>query len=356
MSETTLSLFGTSLQETKFDKIPVHRLISQLMTSDRLIQRSRFYSTVSLAAGVALVILFLPGISSLATQDKTRILVFAEGTPVKVVTTGEISSKTAKAGEGLTFKVDEDVSLDGHPVIAKGTPVNGSVINSEPAGRFGNSGKLGIAVQWTTTVTGQRINLRAAKGQEGDDKTVSTGFLTAVSPFFLLRKGGDASIPEGTVFTVYVAEPNWFRLEGLNLIASPPPEGSTIGAPSVTKDGWAVVFIYRPEKWLGYMQEPSVFVDDTELVRMDNGRYFAVKIPPGKHMIHMTNKKRSFVVDMGAGETYYFRVAIEQGLSKQHGKLTLEDAVTGRKEISKLKFIGDNKIKAPQLVVKLSPQ
>jgi hypothetical protein len=326
------------------------------MTSDKLIRHLRFDPTASLMGGFALFVVFVLGYTAFATQDKTPILVLAEGTPIKVVTTAEISSKTAQAGDGLVFKVDEDVSLDGHLLISKGTTVNGSVLNSEPAGRFGNTGKFGIAVGWTSTVNGQQVNLRAVKGREGDDKTVSTSFLAGVNPLFLLRKGSDAKIPEGTLFTVYVAETNWFRFDGGNLVASPHPEGDTTESPRSVKDSWAVVFIYRPDKWLGYMQEPSVFVDDTELVRMDNGRYVAVKLSPGKHLIHMTSKKRSFLVDMGAGETYYFRVAIEQGFSQQHGKLTLEDAATGRKEISKLKFIGDNKIKARQLVVKLSPQ
>ena len=302
-------------------------------------------------------LLFIP--TARAIQDKEMPLVLAEGTPVKVVTATEISSKTAKAGDSVTFKLDEEICLAGQAVIAKGTIVSGSVITAEPAGRLGNSGKLGVVVQWTTTFDGQRLKLRAAKGEEGDDKTVSTSFLTGLNPLFLLRKGGDARIPEGTQITVYVAETKYFRLDSSTLVASNPPasDGDATEPPKTpTKERLATVFIYRPEKWFGYMQEPSVFVDDTELARMDNGRYFALKLPAGQHMVHMTDKKRSFVIDMGAGETYYFRIAIESSLTKQHGKLTLEDAETGRKEIKKLKFIGRDKIKAPQLVAELSPQ
>src|SRR6185295_17679045 len=116
----------------------------------------------------------------------------------------------------------------------------------------------------------------------------------------------------------------YFRVEGSSLVAVNAPEVS-----GPVSDSPATVFIYRPEKWMGYMQEPSVFVDGTELARMDNGRYLAVRLPPGKHLLHMTDKKRGFAINMGAGERYFFRIAIEPGMWRSHGKLTLVDAATG---------------------------
>jgi hypothetical protein len=192
--------------------------------------------------------------------------------------------------------------------------------------------------------------LRAAKGKEGKDKTNSTAALSMISAFFLLKKGGEAKITAGTPVTVYTAEEKYFRVEGDTLVAVTPETGTPTNAAD------AVVYIYRPSKMMGKALEPSVFVDDTELARMDNGRYFALKLRPGKHLIHMTDDKKGYAIDMGPGQTYYFRVGIEMGMMKGRGKITLDDADRAIAEIKKIKFIGQDKIKAPALVIDIPPQ
>ena len=117
----------------------------------------------------------------------------------------------------------------------------------------------------------------------------------------------------------------------------------------------ATVFIYRPSKMMGMALEPSVFVDDTELARMDNGRYFALKVKPGKHIIHLTEDKKGYAIDMGPGQTYFFRIGIEMGMMKGHGKITLDEADRATSEIKKLKFIGKDKIKASDIVIEIAP-
>jgi hypothetical protein len=287
----------------------------------------------------------------IAGQQDLEILL-PEGTAVKVVTAQEISSKTANAGDVLKFKVDEDVLVNEKVIISKGTPAKGSVINAEPSGHMGKSGKLGIVVESTTTVDGQPLKLRAAKGKEGKDKTNSTAALSVlVSGFFLLKKGSEAKIAEGTPVTVYVAEEKRFRVDGSSLVAV--PLSPNVERPAV--DTPATVYIYRPSKMVGKALEPSVFVDDIELARMDNGRYFTLKLKPGKHIVHMTNEKKGFAIDMGPGQTYYFRVGIEMGMWKGRGKLTLEDPEKALPEIKKLKFLGADKIKDHTLVVELQP-
>lgn len=130
-----------------------------------------------------------------------------DGTELSVVTTEEISSKTAAEGDPVNFKVDEDLVINGHVVIAKGTMAKGVISNASKSGRMGKGGKLSIRVESTTTVDEQKIRLRAAKGKEGDDKTGSVIALSLlVSPLFLLKKGKDAKVKEGTKIKVYTDE------------------------------------------------------------------------------------------------------------------------------------------------------
>lgn len=276
-------------------------------------------------------------------------IVVTEGTPVNVVTVKEVTTKNAKPNDPVEFTVAEDLVIDGQVIVKKGTPAIGSVINAEKGGYMGKSGKLAVQVESTTTSDGQPLKLRAAKGHEGDDKTTSTMVLSMISPAFLFRKGSEAKIEPGTPVTVYVAEEKRFRVEGSTLVA-------VAMEPAAASSEEATVFIYRPKKLTGRALEPSVFVDETELARMDNGRYFAIKLKPGKHIIRMTDDKKGYAIDMGPGQTYFFRIGIEAGMWKGHGKITLDDRERAIEEIKKLKFLGQDKIKAPTMVIETTPK
>lgn len=295
-----------------------------------------------------ITILVIASLSGYSSRPQDEIVV-PEGTPINVAVAKEVTSKEAKPNDPVEFTVTEDLVINGQVIVRKGTPAAGSVINAEKKGYMGKSGKLAVQVESTTTSDGQRLKLRAAKGREGDDKTMSTAVLSGISPAFLFRKGGEAKIETGTVVPVYVAEEKRFRLEGATLTP-------VVMETTAVSGEDATVFIYRPDKWTGKALEPSVFVDETELARMDNGRYFAIKLKPGKHIVRMTDDKKGYAIDMGPGQTYFFRIGLEMGMWKGHGKITLDDHERAVKEIKKLKFIGQDKIKATTLVVEIAPQ
>jgi hypothetical protein len=307
------------------------------------------FVVVGLTLAVAMQSTFVMAVRSQESKTQDEEIVLAEDTAFNIVTAQEISSKTAQAGDSVAFKVEEDVVVNGRVLISKGTPAKGFVGGAEKSGYMGKGGKLGVNVESTTTVDGQPVKLRASKGKAGDDKTNSVAALSIlVSPLFIFKKGEDAKIKEGTSVKVYVAEEKRFQVVGSSLVALAPRENKA--SENAGGDDFATVYIYRPSKLVGKALEPSVFCDDIELARMDNGRYLKLKLTPGKHMVHMTDKKKGFVVDMGRGQQYYFRVGIEMGMMKGHGKITLEENEKGEAEVKKLKPLDADKIKDRTMV------
>jgi hypothetical protein len=142
-------------------------------------------------------------------------IVIPDGTEFTVETTEEISSKTAAEGDPLSFKVAEDVKINGQTVIAAGTLVKGSVSNAKKAGMMGKGGQLGIRVESTTTVDGQKLKLRSSKGKEGDDKTGTTVALVVLfGPLGFLKHGKNAKIKEGTKIKVFSDEEKKVQIKG----------------------------------------------------------------------------------------------------------------------------------------------
>jgi hypothetical protein len=136
-----------------------------------------------------------------------NVKIIPDGTEFTVVTTEEITSKTASEGDPLTFKVAEDVKIDGEIVIAKDSVVKGIVASAKKAGMMGRGGSLGIRVESTMTVDNQRLKLRSSKGKEGDDKTGTTVALVVLfGPLGFLKKGKNAKIAPGTQIKVYTDE------------------------------------------------------------------------------------------------------------------------------------------------------
>ena len=147
------------------------------------------------------------------TQMPDKTVVIPDGTEISAVTTDTLSSKTAHEDDPITFKVDEDVIIDGSVVVAKGTIVKGVVTNGKKSGYFGRGGNLNIRVESTTTVDGQKLKVRAAKGKAGNDKTGATVALVVLfGPLGFLKKGKNAEIKEGTKIKVFTDEEKIVKL------------------------------------------------------------------------------------------------------------------------------------------------
>ena len=78
----------------------------------------------------------------------------------------------------------------------------------------------------------------------------------------------------------------------------------------------ATIYVYRYKQFVGSALAPSVYCDETELARMENGRFFVVKLPAGKHVFRSNDKQSGVEEDLKAGETYYIRVELVPGMMK----------------------------------------
>ena len=134
-------------------------------------------------------------------------VVLPEGEEFTVETVDEISSKTASENDPVNLRVVEDVRVGSQIVIARGTLVKGIVASVEQRGHLGKGGKIGMRVESTTAVDGQRVKLRSSKGK-GDTGTVGSTIVLSllISPLFLLRRGNHAVIKAGTKVQVFTDE------------------------------------------------------------------------------------------------------------------------------------------------------
>ena len=130
-----------------------------------------------------------------------------DGTEIKIATIEDISGQKVVEGDPLTFKVAEDVKIDGVTVIAKDTLVKGTVSSAKKKGFMGKSGELSVRIESTQTVDNQKLKLRASKSGKGGDNIGSTVALTVLfGPIGLLRRGKEAKIKAGTILSAFTDE------------------------------------------------------------------------------------------------------------------------------------------------------
>jgi hypothetical protein len=95
----------------------------------------------------------------------------------------------------------------------------------------------------------------------------------------------------------------------------------------------ATVYFYRYKQFVGSALTPSVYCDEDQLARIENGRFFAVHIAPGKHSFRSNDKQAGIELDLKGGEQYFIRVEIATGMMKGHGRLVLMPAEQGNYEL-----------------------
>jgi len=108
----------------------------------------------------------------------------------------------------------------------------------------------------------------------------------------------------------------------------------------------ALVYVYRYKQFVGSGLSPSVFCDEAQLARMENGRYFLVRVEPGNHSFRSNDAQSGVALDLKAGQEYFIRVDIATGMLKGHGRLSLTAPEQGRYELtsSKLKPLDIDKV------------
>jgi len=138
------------------------------------------------------------------------------------------------------------------------------------------------------------------------------------------------------------------------------PQATTAPQDNVAKpqinDSPAAVHIYRYKQFVGSALSPSVFCDENELARMENGRFFVAKLSSGKHTFRSNDKQAGIEVELKSGQDYYIRVEIATGMMKGHGRLVLVAPEQGAYEIKKLKPLDKDKIKDSEHVALASAE
>jgi hypothetical protein len=113
-----------------------------------------------------------------------------------------------------------------------------------------------------------------------------------------------------------------------------------------TKELTAKVYIYRYKQFVGGALAPSVYCDDVQLARMDNGRYFMVMIPAGKHTFRSNDAQSGMDLNLKSGQEYFLRVEIATGFMKGRGRLVLMPREQASYELrsAKLKPLDPSKV------------
>jgi hypothetical protein len=91
--------------------------------------------------------------------------------------------------------------------------------------------------------------------------------------------------------------------------------------------------VYRYKQFVGSALAPSVYCDEVQLARLENGRYFAVNVDPGQHTFRSNDKQSGIQLDVKPGQEYFIRLEIAAGFMKGHGRLILTAAEQGRYEL-----------------------
>jgi len=113
----------------------------------------------------------------------------------------------------------------------------------------------------------------------------------------------------------------------------------------------STLYVYRPRRYEWATLKPSVYADGKQLARIENGRFFVVRLDPGKHTIRSDEKAPSVDINMDPGRTYYISIEIEEGLLKGYGSPSLVPTDQAQNEVKQTKPISASDIKDRALVV-----
>jgi hypothetical protein len=159
------------------------------------------------AAGQSVTVLhgLAPTISNAAAAAAASgKLLLAHGTPVPLVFTSEITSKTAHVGDQISLILAQDLKAGDTVVAAKGTSSTATITQVQKPRAMGRPGEI-IFQADSLQADGTVIKLHGTAAKEGQDAVNEAAALMVIPvPVGLFVHGKDAEIKQGAVFTAFV--------------------------------------------------------------------------------------------------------------------------------------------------------
>jgi len=119
--------------------------------------------------------------------------------------------------------------------------------------------------------------------------------------------------------------------------ASGPPFAAVTEIP----DGSALVYIYRPNQFVGGGVSYTVHAGEKSVVKLTRGGYYPLIVPAGETEFWAKTEARASVTELlKAGGTYYLKGGIGVGFLMGRPKLNFVDAATGQNEVASCKLLG----------------
>jgi hypothetical protein len=154
-----------------------------------------------------------------AHPDEADSLVVPDGTPLRIEVLRGFSSEKAKVGDVIDFAVALDVRAGGVVVIPQRTTLVGTVVSVSRAHRRAKDGQVGVAYEALTLPSRETATVRlslkpprrhskvATKTAEAATIAATAFFTGEFMLFYLLEKGNEQIIPEGTLAVIYLNGP-----------------------------------------------------------------------------------------------------------------------------------------------------
>jgi len=143
--------------------------------------------------------------------------------------------------------------------------------------------------------------------------------LTLSVPTWAQQAASPTQVPQDApVDANYRAQPDWM----------PKPD-----------PGKGLVIVFRERRFVGGGVSFKLFYDDKSFPKLKNGSFVYVYLAPGDYQIHSDFKKRrdARLLEVEAGETYFFEATLVTGMWKSSVDLLPTDAETAQARMATLR-------------------
>jgi hypothetical protein len=246
-----------------------------------------------------------PNLPAVPIEDTAEFIRLADGTPVRLLLSESVSSKSAKVGDKVKLQVLDDVKAGDLVIIADKAPATATIETAKSAGRAWRAGNLVLKLNSVALINHQDQPLRAWSANRGKDTGAvfawipaiiqSDGLALFVLPFAPLQHGNQATLPRGTLLEAVIDGD--ISLPRADLEANQPK-------PSEPGHGPASVTIYN--------RLPAGTVDiwcgRVKVARLGIGHKFTMNLPAAKYWLGIWKGGLDTPLDAQDGGDYYVSV------------------------------------------------